>query len=174
MPPRLRQCSLRLLAAFFISFVVLFAQNPTAYMTPKVMHVADKLACRCGGCRSTVASCPMLRCESSVPMRKRIADMQSRGMSDEAIVSTIVREQGIAALAAPPAEGFGGILTWTMPAVALGLGFLIYSWYVRKHRTTSAPLTPQDQAMIGRFRAQMERELGESSEPDARGRESKS
>lgn len=166
MPPRLRRCSLKLLAAFFISLALVYAQDPTAYMTPKVMRVASKLACRCGGCRSTVASCPMLRCDSSVPMRQRIAKMQDRGMSDDAIISTIVREDGIAALAAPPAEGFGGILTWTMPAVALAIGFLIYSWYVRKHRVVAAPMTPQDEAVIERYRLQIERELGEPPEAE--------
>lgn len=107
-------------------------------------------------------------------MRQRIAEMQKRGMTDDAVVSTIVREDGIAALAAPPAEGFGGILTWTMPAVALAIGFLVYSWYVRKHRVAAAPMTPHDEAIIERYRLQIERELGESREPDAGGRESKS
>ncbi|HEX7358978.1 MAG TPA: cytochrome c-type biogenesis protein CcmH [Bryobacteraceae bacterium] len=168
MPPRLRQCSLKLLAAFFISLAVALAQNPTQYMTPGVMRVGSKLACRCGGCRSSMASCPMLRCDSSVPARKRIAEMQQRGMSDEAIVDTFVKEGGIAALVAPPAEGFGGILTWTMPGVALAIGFLIYSWFVRKNRKPAAPLTAEDEAMIERFRTQMDRELGESSEPEGK------
>lgn len=166
MPPRLRQCSLKLLAAFFISLSVLVAQNPTKYMTPGVMRVGEKLACRCGTCRSTIASCPMLRCESSAPGRKRIYEMQQRGMSDDAIVSAFVKEGGVAALAAPPAEGFEGILTWVMPPIALALGFLIYSWFVRKHRAAAAPLTPQDEAMIERYRTQMERELGEAPEED--------
>lgn len=101
-------------------------------------------------------------------MRQRIAKMQDRGMSDDAIISTIVREDGIAALAAPPAEGFGGILTWTMPAVALAIGFLIYSWYVRKHRVVAAPMTPQDEAVIERYRLQIERELGEPPEAESK------
>ncbi|MGH9585073.1 MAG: cytochrome c-type biogenesis protein CcmH [Bryobacteraceae bacterium] len=162
MPRRPRRCNLKLLAAFFISLAIVAAQDPTSFMTPKVLGVASKLACRCGGCRSTAADCPMLRCDSSVPMRKRISEMQHRGMSDGAIVSTIVREDGVVALASPPAEGFGGILTWTMPAIALALGFLIYTLFVRRNRRPAPPLTPEDQAMIDRFRTQMDRELGEA------------
>ncbi len=97
-------------------------------------------------------------------MRKRIYEMQQRGMSDEAIIRTIVREDGVAALAAPPMEGLGGILTWTMPAIALALGFLTYSWYVRRHSKPAAPLTAEDQAMIDRFRTQIDRELDEDTE----------
>ncbi len=164
MPRRPLWCSLSLFAAFFISLAVVRAQDPTAYMTPSVLRVAEKLACRCGGCRSTVASCPMLHCSSATPMRKRIYEMQQRGMSDEAIIRTIVREDGVAALAAPPMEGLGGILTWTMPAIALALGFLTYSWYVRRHSKPAAPLTAEDQAMIDRFRTQIDRELDEDTE----------
>jgi cytochrome c-type biogenesis protein CcmH/NrfF len=98
--------------------------------------------------------------------------MQQRGMSDEAIIQTIVREDGMVALAAPPLEGLGGILTWTMPAIALALGFLAYSWYVRRHSKPFAPLTAEDQAMIDRFRAQMDRELDEGGEAKHREGES--
>lgn len=110
----------------------------------------------------------MLRCDSSVPGRKRIYEMQQRGMSDQAIIDTFVKEGGVAALVAPPAEGFGGILTWTMPGIALAIGFLIYSWYVRKNRKPAAPITAEDEVMIERFRTQMDRELGESSEPEGK------
>lgn len=99
-------------------------------------------------------------------MRQRIYEMQQRGMSDGTIINTIVREDGVVALAAPPAEGLGGILTWTMPAIALAIGFLIYSWYVRRNRKPAPPLTMDDQALIERFRNQMDRELGESIEPE--------
>ncbi|MGH6878056.1 MAG: hypothetical protein ACREHV_11880, partial [Rhizomicrobium sp.] len=72
----------------------------------------------------------------------------------------------IAALSSPPAQGLGGVLTWTMPAIALALGFLVYSWFVRRHRKPALPLTPEDQALIDRFRMQMDRELGESPGPN--------
>jgi cytochrome c-type biogenesis protein CcmH/NrfF len=173
LPPRLRRCNLKLLAAFFISLAIVVAQDPTSFMTPSVMRVGEKLACRCGTCRSTVANCPMLRCESSVPMRQRIYEMQHRGMSDSEIISTIVRENGIAALAAPPLEGLGGILTWTMPAIALALGFLLYSWYIRKNRKPASPLTTEDQALIDRFKTQMDRELDEPPGPHTGSPESK-
>lgn len=89
--------------------------------------------------------------------------MKARGVSDNDVVSTIVREEGIVALASPPAEGFG-LITWIMPPIALLIGFFIYSWYVRRNRQEPEPLSPVDKAVIDRFRAQIDRELDEYPE----------
>ena len=97
-------------------------------------------------------------------MRRRIAQMQSQGKSDDAIVNSIVREEGIVALSSPPASGFGGFITWMMPGIMLLIGFFIYWSYVRRNRKAPAPLTPGDQAMIDRFRAQIDRDFEEHSE----------
>jgi cytochrome c-type biogenesis protein CcmH/NrfF len=106
----------------------------------------------------------MLRCDSADPMRRRIYQMQQKGMSDSAIIDTIVREEGIVALASPPATGLGPIITWVMPAIALAVGFIIYYWYVRRNRKTPEPLSPVDEATIERFRAQIDRELDDSTD----------
>ncbi|MGA8025884.1 MAG: cytochrome c-type biogenesis protein CcmH [Bryobacteraceae bacterium] len=129
--------------------------------------MGGKLACRCGGCRNTVGNCPMLHCSSADPMRRRIYQMQKQGMDDSSIVNAIVREEGIVALASPPTEGLGGIITWIMPGVALLIGFFIYSRYVRRNRKEPEPLSAGDRAMIDRYRAQMDRELDDSSDHDS-------
>lgn len=169
MPPRLQRCSLKLLFAFLAAIAGLIAQDPTSYLTPDVMRVGDRLACRCGGCRNTIGNCPMLHCESADPMRRRLYAMKARGMSDNDIVSTIVREQGVVALSSPPAETLGGVITWVMPALILVIGFFIYSSYVRRNRKAPEPLSVADQAVIDRFRAQIDRELDEPPAPDKAG-----
>ena len=73
----------------------------------------------------------MLHCSSADPKRHRIYEMKQQGVSDDEIVNTIVREEGIVALASPPVKGFGPVLTWVMPGIALVLGFLVYSWWVQ-------------------------------------------
>lgn len=157
--------NLKLLTAFLFALGALVAQDvTTAYMNPNVLRVGEKLSCRCGGCRNTVGSCPMLHCEFSDPMRHRIASMQSQGQGDQQIVDTIVREQGIVALSTPTREGWG-LFTWIMPAVAAFIGFLIYSFYVKRNRAeTPAALTPIDQEVLQRFHEQIDREL-ESDSP---------
>ena len=162
--PRLRRCSLKLVFSFFAVLAALVAQDPTSYLTPNVLRVGDRLACRCGTCRNTVGTCPMLHCSSASPLRQRIHDMKAQGASDDKIVSTIVREEGVVALAAPPSDSFGGVITWMMPAIALILGFYIYSWYVRRNRRAPVPISALEQANIDRFQAQMDRELEEAPE----------
>ena len=79
----------------------------------------------------------MLRCGYTEPMRAKIKQLQDNGASDDAIINTIVREQGVVALAAPPAEGWG-LFTWLMPGIALLGGFLVYSLWVRRNRAGTA------------------------------------
>jgi cytochrome c-type biogenesis protein CcmH/NrfF len=161
--PRLQQWNLnrKLLIAFFLAIAALVAQDPTSYVTPDVTRVGAKLACRCGGCRNTVANCPMLHCSSADPMRRRIYGMKARGVADNDVVTAIVREEGIVALASPPAEGFA-LITWIVPPLVLLMGFFVYSRYVRRNRREAEPLSPVDQAVIERFRAQIDRELDDA------------
>jgi len=103
----------------------------------------------------------MLHCEYSGPMRARIKRMQDEGAADQNIIKAVVKEQGVVALAAPPAEGWG-LFTWVMPGVALLLGFLVYSWWVRRNRPQPQPVSEADRALLERFRGQIETEMGES------------
>jgi cytochrome c-type biogenesis protein CcmH/NrfF len=154
-----RRFSISLALAFLGIFTAVYAQDATSYFSPDVKRVGQRLACRCAGCRNTVGDCPMLHCSSSDPKRRQIYEMKQKGMSDDAIVSAVVREEGIVALSSPPAEGMGPIITWLGPGIALLLGFGVYSWYIRRNRKEPAPLMPVDQAVLDRFRAQIDREL---------------
>jgi cytochrome c-type biogenesis protein CcmH/NrfF len=156
---RLQRSNLKLAAAFFLAFASLLAQDITNYLTPDVARVGMRLACRCGGCKNTVGDCPMLHCGSADPKRHRIFEMKQRGVSDDEIVNTIVREEGVLALSGPLHHE---LFVWLMPGFALLIGFFIYSAYVRRNRKASAPLTPVDEALIDRFRPQIDRDLDES------------
>ena len=151
----LRSTNLKLASVFLLVLATLAAQDMTSFLTPDVVRVGDKLACRCGGCKNTVGTCPMLHCGFSDPLRKRIYDMKNQGVSDKDVIASIVREQGVVALAQPQPLG---IFVWLMPGIALAIGFLIYSRFVRKNRATPAVLTAGDQALIERFRAEVDRE----------------
>ena len=161
----LQRSSLKLVIAFLTVVAALIAQDPTSYLTPDVMRVGGHLACRCGTCRNTVGNCPMLHCGFSSPMRQRIYQMKMTGMTDRGVIDTIVREEGVVALSAPPTGTFGGVITWVMPVIALLVGFWIYSVYVRKNRKSPEPLSEIDRAALERFRNQIDPELDEPPGP---------
>jgi cytochrome c-type biogenesis protein CcmH/NrfF len=159
LPVLLRRSNLKLAAIFFVTIAGLIAQDSTSYLTPDVMRVGGRLACRCAGCRNTVGDCPMLHCSSADPKRHRIYDMKQTGMSDNAIVNQIVQEEGIVALASPPSEGVWPIVTWLMPGIALLIGFFIYSSWVKRNKQEPAKLTDADKATLERFKGQIDKEF---------------
>jgi cytochrome c-type biogenesis protein CcmH/NrfF len=137
-------------------------QTATQLVTPDIRRVGDKLACKCGACNNTVATCQMLECHYSLPARERIAQMQKTGASDDNIVSAFVKESGIAALAAPPAEGFN-LLAWIMPFVGVTLGLMgVLIWFKRmRPSTVSGPaelpeIDPKYQQRIDRDLEELE------------------
>jgi cytochrome c-type biogenesis protein CcmH/NrfF len=114
----------------------------------------------------------MLRCHYTEPMRARIKAMQEAGKTDKEIVDTIVQQEGVVALAAPPGEGWG-LFTWMMPGIALLAGFSFYSWWVRRNRQReTAPVNEADRAVLDRFRDQIESELGDAEDSGQGGRSS--
>ena len=114
------------------------------------------MACRCGGCRNTVGNCPMIKCGSADPKRQRIHEMKSQGLSDDAVVNSFVKEEGIVALSAPPSGSIGGLITWMMPGVMLLIGFFVYLRYVRGKHQQPAPLSTTDEALIERYKSHMD------------------
>jgi cytochrome c-type biogenesis protein CcmH/NrfF len=117
----------------------------------------------------------MLHCHSADPKRQRIHEMKAGGMSDDAVVNTFVREEGIVALSSPPSSSIGGLISWVMPGVALLIGFFIYLRYVRGHQQAPTPLSPADLAAMERFRAQIDRDLEDGQmEPNRNGQNKRS
>ena len=136
------------------------AQNSSQLLTPEIRRVGMHLACLCGTCNNAVGDCPMLECHYSKPAREKIAAMQAAGNSDKAILDSFVQEQGIQALAAPPASGFNW-LAWIMPWVAVALG-LMAIWIWIRHFTSkrAAARVPQvDPAVLDRYRDHIEKDL---------------
>lgn len=159
---RPRRYSPKLVAVFlFVISALLAQQDVTNYLTTDVARVGSRLACRCGGCKNTVGDCPMLRCDSSDPKRRRIFEMKSQGLSDDAIVNTFVREEGAVALAAPQPLH---LITWLATPVAVLIGFWIYTSFIRRNRKPVEPVSAEEEAMMEKFRPQFEREFDDSAE----------
>ncbi|MCC6344992.1 MAG: cytochrome c-type biogenesis protein CcmH [Bryobacterales bacterium] len=134
------------------------AQSSSQMLSPAVKRVGDRLACLCGACNNSVATCPMLGCHYSLPARERIAKMEAEGVSDDAIIADFVKREGLRALGAPPAEGFN-LLSWVMPFVALALGLGAVILYVRRFRKPAIPDAPVDNSALDRYHEEIEKDL---------------
>ena len=117
---RLRNSALALLLAGYC-----LGQSSSQYVTPEIRRVGSKLACLCGACKNTVATCQMLECHYSLPARQRIAKMQKEGSTDPVIIDEFVKREGKKALAEPPNEGFG-IMALATPVLAIGAGLAFF------------------------------------------------
>ncbi|MBC8167719.1 MAG: cytochrome c-type biogenesis protein CcmH [Bryobacteraceae bacterium] len=152
---------LPVIALLFVLAGLCIPQTATTYVTPEIRRVGDKLACNCGSCNNTVATCQMLQCHYSSPAREKIATMQKQGANDQAIVDSFVKETGLIAMAAPPTNGFS-LLGWTMPFIALLLGLgaiVIYQKRFRKPTPTPETTLPRD--IDEKYRQRIEREVAE-------------
>lgn len=82
--------------------------------------------------------------------------MKLQGASDDQIVNTIVREEGVVALSAPPSGSLGGLIAWVMPGVMLFFGFFVYLRYVKGKREQPTPFSANDEALIERYKSHMD------------------
>ena len=123
---------------FLLVTAICVGESAMDVFGPEVRRVGGRLACLCKTCVETVGTCPMLQCHYSSPARQRISQMAAAGVSDDKIVDTFVKENGIEALSVPPAEGFNSMV-WIMPWLAGALGLGGIAWYV-KHHSKPRPL----------------------------------
>jgi hypothetical protein len=106
--------------------VAALGQTATEIDSPPVMRVAAKLKCSCG-CMQNMACMMAPGCPICKMNKAKILGMQKSGMDDQMILAAYVSESGKDVLVIPPgAGGFAG------PYIALGLGFLIVLWTIRR------------------------------------------
>jgi cytochrome c-type biogenesis protein CcmH/NrfF len=152
---------LRTSILFTILAGLCISQTSTQLLTPEIRRVGDRLACKCGACNNTVATCQMLECHYTHPARQKIATLQSGGMSDDKIVDTFVQESGLSALAAPPTEGFH-LLGYLMPFLAIGLGLAAIGLYFRHFQKTATAAGPALSPQIDeRYRQKIEKDMAD-------------
>src|SRR5882724_13213280 len=88
-------------AMFLLVTAICLGESAMDVFGPDVRRVGGRLACLCKTCVETVGTCPMMQCHYSSPARARIAQMAKVGMSDDQIVNTFVKENGVQALSVP-------------------------------------------------------------------------
>jgi cytochrome c-type biogenesis protein CcmH/NrfF len=132
--------------------------SASGIMPPAVRRVGEHLACLCRTCKNTIADCPMLECGYSSPTRRRIAELQAAGDTDDQVVNAIVKENGTEALSVPPTQGFA-LAAWTMPYVAVVIGLFAIWAFVRRFTARRATAPAADPAILDRYHDKIEKDL---------------
>ena len=144
----------------FVLAAVCLPQTATQLVTPEIRRVGDKLACKCGVCNNTVATCQMLECHYSLPARQKIATLQQQGQPDDTILASFVKESGISALSSPPAEGFN-LLGYLMPIIGIvaGLGAILLFLKKSKQNRIPATVPPLDNELLARYKERIDKDM---------------
>jgi cytochrome c-type biogenesis protein CcmH/NrfF len=155
----MRQLKSKFLMAVFVG--ICFTQAADV-IPPEVRRVGSKLACLCKTCRNTVGDCTMLECHYSKPARTKIASMLGTGATDDKIVESFVKDNGVQALSVPPAEGFNSLLG-LMPWIMGGAGLLAIAWFINRSKAPAAPAEmPQiDRELVDRYRERIEKDTSD-------------
>ncbi len=117
-----------------LSFAAVLLAVAALAQTPEpdseaVHRVASHLACRCGACKDTV-SCPMSLqgCHFCTPAKKKIAEMQAAGKSDQSIIDVFVKQWGADEFRPGPNQAFLAV-----PYALLAAGLLAILWFIRRY-----------------------------------------
>jgi cytochrome c-type biogenesis protein CcmH/NrfF len=143
------------LSLLVLTAVSAFAQSAADLESDNVKRVGSRLACQCGSCKSTIACEMPGGCGYCKRVKTRIAQMQTAGKSDQAIIDQLVKESGESYLAPPGAFG------WLTPYLAALFGLGVIFWFVR--RSTKTPATAEGPAIpsdaFHRYHDRIERDL---------------
>jgi cytochrome c-type biogenesis protein CcmH/NrfF len=128
------------------------AQMASKNQKVDVLRVGSRLACQCGGCSDTVATCSMYGCWSH-SAKEKIAKMQSAGVSDSGIIDDFVKAYGKGIYRGAP-NTFG----WLVPYLILALGAAAVIMFVRHARRRPKPALVMD-PRLAQYNEQIDKEL---------------
>jgi cytochrome c-type biogenesis protein CcmH/NrfF len=152
--PRRRLAAWIGLLCLLVPAGIALAQSAAQIESEEVKRVGSRLACQCGSCKSTIACDMPGGCAYCKRVKTQIAQMQSRGESDQSIIGKLV--QGGEKYLAPP-----GKMGFIAPYLALAFGLGVIVWFVRSQRKPAAEAPAggaQDQA-LERYHDRIERDM---------------
>lgn len=134
------------------------AQTASDRQGVDVFRVGARIACKCGACSSTLASCNMLECGFGKPAKERVFKMQHSGMTDAAIIDVFVKEYPD--IYRPEPNAYGRLIPYLM----LIPGFLFIVWFMRRYYRKPAPAgaPPEVESEdLARYKTQIEKDLAQ-------------
>ena len=148
----LNKCRIRVALALALTSGIAQAQMASKNQKVDVLRVGSRLACQCGGCSDTVATCSMYGCWSHTA-KEKIAKMQAAGVSDSAIIDDFVKTYGKGIYRGAP-NTFG----WLVPYLILALGAAAVIAFVRHARRRPKPALVMD-PRLAQYNEQIDQEL---------------
>lgn len=161
MPKRIMSAS-RLLKITVLSLalvnVAIAAQSPADIEK----DIGNNVYCMCGGCVTSLNTCPMQFCEVKEGMHSIIRADLEQGKAEPAILQDLVDRYGEKVLAAPPARGFN-LTAWLLPGVGLLIGLFLAITIVRRWRRPTAEAVapagapPLDESVLSAVEEEMKK-----------------
>jgi len=153
------------LLAIALAHGVSLAQSAKSNLTdPKQAerfnNISDALVCQCG-CNMILRVCNHFECPSAIPMRGKIEEQITAGMSDEEIIADFVGEYGKVVLATPPPEGIN-LAAWVMPGFAVLIGafialYFVSDWLAKKKVRSATVASNLDPMVTARIEEELEK-----------------
>lgn len=126
--------------------------------------IGDQVYCMCGGCVTSLNTCPMQFCEVKEGMHSTIRADLEQGKTEPEILQDLVNRYGEKVLAAPPARGFN-LTAWLLPGVGLLIGLFLAITVVRRWRRRTAEAAapagapPVDESVLSAVEEEMKKYL---------------
>ena len=140
----------------FALAVIALAQTASQKPSVDVRRVGHRLACQCG-CVDTVATCAMLECHFSKPVKEKIAKLQAAGVSDQAIIDQFLAQYGQGIYRGAP-----NALGWLVPYSSLLVGLGVVVWVVRRYlRPKPVRVLGAGDPALDRYNQQIEKDLAQ-------------
>jgi cytochrome c-type biogenesis protein CcmF len=103
-------------------------------------RLENEILCTCGGCKSSVANCPMMRCHGQERQEAKLREHLAAGKSYDEVIAAFVDEFGSQSILAAPIDRGFNRLAWAVP-YAVGLaGLVIIALMARRWTRTDSPL----------------------------------
>ncbi len=117
------------------------AQNvPTRPRTELQRRLEGEILCTCGGCKSSLDTCPMMRCQGMESQQAKLEAHLASGKDHDQVIAAFVEEfGGQSVLAAPIDRGFNR-LAWVVPYVVGIAGLFVIGLMARRWSRASRPL----------------------------------
>ena len=141
--------------------VAMAAQSPAELEK----DIGNNVYCMCGGCVTSLNTCPMQFCEVKEGMHSIIRADLEQGKTKPEILQYLVNRYGEKVLAAPPPHGFN-LTAWLLPGIGLLIGLFLAITVVRRWRRPAAKAMvpagapPVDESVLSAVEEEMKKYVG--------------